>query len=62
MCSKKFCLFSEDSFFFKFACLMMVGYVETKTGESSGTTTQRRISEIVSGRITDRKLDENNYL
>ena len=41
---------------------MMADSTETKTGEPSGTTTQTRISEIVSSRITDRKFDENNYL
>jgi len=41
---------------------MMDDFTETKTRESSGTMTQIRISEIVSGKITDWKLDENNYL
>jgi len=38
---------------------MMADSTETKTGESNRMTTQTR---IVSGRITDRKFDENNYL
>ena len=41
---------------------MMDESIETKTGESSGITTQTKISEIVFGKITDRKLNENNYL
>ena len=41
---------------------MMADFTEIKTGEPCGTTTQTRISEIVLGRITDQKLDENNYL
>ena len=43
-------------------CFMMTESTKTNTGESSRTTTQMRISEIVFDRITDRKLDENNYL
>ena len=35
---------------------MMVDSTEIKTSESSGTT-QVRISELVSGKITDQKLD-----
>ena len=41
---------------------MIVESIKTKASESSGTTAQTKISEIVSGRITNRKLDENNYL
>jgi len=41
---------------------MMADSTETKTCESSETTTQTRISDIVSGKITDRKLDGNNYV
>jgi len=41
---------------------MMVDSTKTKRGESSGITAQTRISEIISGNITDQKLDENNYL
>ena len=41
---------------------MMADSTETKTGESNRTMTQMRISEIVFGKISDRKLDENNYL
>ena len=41
---------------------MMVDSTETKTGESSGMMAQTRIFKIVSGKITDQKLDGNNYL
>ena len=36
---------------FNFVCFMMADSTETKMGESSGTTAQTRISEIVSDRI-----------
>ena len=57
-----FCLFYEEGSFFKFICFMMVEYTEIKVHESSGMKTQTRIYEIVFGRITDWKLDGNNYL
>jgi len=41
---------------------MMADSIEIKSGESSGITAQTRISEIISDKITDQKLDENNYL
>ena len=47
---------------YNFVYFMMADSAETKSSESSGTTAQTRISEIVSCNITDRKLDENNYL
>jgi len=45
---------------------MMADSIEKKIGESSGMTTQTRISEIIFGRIfgriIDQKFDRNNYL
>ena len=41
---------------------MMAASTETTVGKSSGTTAQTRISEIISDRITERKLKGNNYL
>ena len=58
---RSFYIFFEGSFS-KFVFIMMAEYTETKVGESSRTTAQTRISEIVSSKITNRKLDENNYL
>ena len=62
-CSREFLsiLVSEGSFS-KFICFIVVESIETKVGESSETTAQTRISEIVFYKITCQKLDGNNYL
>ena len=38
----------------------MVDSIETNAGESIGTRAQTKISEIISNRILDRKLDKIN--
>ena len=48
--------------FFKFVYFMMVDFTKIKAGESSGMMGETRISNIVSGIITDQKLDGNNFL
>ena len=57
MYSKNYVFFR--GFLFKFVCFVTT---EIKMGEFIGMTAQTKIFEIVLGRITDQKLDENNYL
>jgi len=41
---------------------MMADSTETKAGKSNGMMAQTKIFEIVSSRITNQKLNGNNYL